>query len=700
MSKRNLCEVSDSDDDDEVLMVDSSVKKPKLVSSCVHDEFLGIKVKKKGSQNETEGRKCKICSQTFINKNPTNLKNHLRSKHPETYTKVMKKDGEAKIASSEAKVLVPSNSNCQTPAAEALFKKYKDTNQNKISDIFLPSLKGLKTSSQTPRPKMKEETSEKLLGLWIGGSTLPISCVEDDNMLLWLKSYDSQAVLPSRFKLRKLVNNTADQLVALIKESTGLARKVYITLDIWTSQCSTDSFLGVTAHMYNPKTGKRETYRICCREFKGSHTGISIANKLKSVLQEYGIFHKVSKMLTDCASNMIKAGRDINELNIDSDDEEDFPCSEDESDCDSISEEDEENFDDRAPLVNAQPVSFETGMATVRLERLNCIAHRVNTVVENTLNDRSSVFGRVLKKTRKFVIKYRRSAKAKGVLMKYYKRRLAGFCKTRWWTDVFMVKSVLLASEADGAPLEKLADEMEWNISITDRDVADLKLFIGVMSPFEQLFSKLNGELYSTINQVFPSLMELKSLLEKKVNEEKIGKFCKVLLTQVNNTFGFVCDPRDENFEPIYITTTFLDPYYKFLIDDGLKDMVFEYLLTLVKKNSGNDDNIEENADENPEESVSFVISGLSNISESISTRSVPPTISSSGASSLRACLQMDLTLYERKSNAFLAKVYEQAKQKASSTESNEDTVAKKVEVKPRDPLDFWTKQVTHFQSH
>ena len=130
MSKRNLCEVSDSDDDDEVLMVDSSVKKPKLVSSCVHDEFLGIKVKKKGSQNETEGRKCKICSQTFINKNPTNLKNHLRSKHPETYTKVMKKDGEAKIASSEAKVLVPSNSNCQTPAAEALFKKYKDTNQN------------------------------------------------------------------------------------------------------------------------------------------------------------------------------------------------------------------------------------------------------------------------------------------------------------------------------------------------------------------------------------------------------------------------------------------------------------------------------------------------------------------------------------------------------------------------------------------
>ena len=57
---------------------------------------------------------------------------------------------------------------------------------------------------------MKEEISEKLLGLWIGGSTLPISCVEDDNMLLWLKSYDSQAVLPSRFKLRKLVNNTAE----------------------------------------------------------------------------------------------------------------------------------------------------------------------------------------------------------------------------------------------------------------------------------------------------------------------------------------------------------------------------------------------------------------------------------------------------------------------------------------------------------
>ena len=34
--------------------------------------------------------------------------------------------------------------------------------------------------------------SERLLGFWIGGSTLPVSFVEDPNFELFLQSYDIQ----------------------------------------------------------------------------------------------------------------------------------------------------------------------------------------------------------------------------------------------------------------------------------------------------------------------------------------------------------------------------------------------------------------------------------------------------------------------------------------------------------------------------
>ena len=40
----------------------------------------------------------------------------------------------------------------------------------------------------------------------------------------------------------------------------------------------------------------------------------------------------------------------------------------------------------------------------------------------------------------------------------------------------------------------KLCDEMDWNIVITERNISDLKEYLSVMEPFEQLFAKLNWE--------------------------------------------------------------------------------------------------------------------------------------------------------------------------------------------------------------
>ena len=150
--------------------------------------------------------------------------------------------------------------------------KDRDSNgnvQGKISDLFAPSCSGLKKRSQSlpPRPKAKQDLSDLMLSIWIGSSSLPINIVDDENMLLWLKTFDPQATLPGRDKMRRLVNELADKIRAYIMERLEKSRRVNVSSDIWTSDDCVTSYIGITVHFLNPNTNKRENYRICCREF-------------------------------------------------------------------------------------------------------------------------------------------------------------------------------------------------------------------------------------------------------------------------------------------------------------------------------------------------------------------------------------------------------------------------------------------------
>ena len=106
-----------------------------------------------------------------------------------------------------------------------------------------------------------------MLSIWIGSSSLPINIVDDENMLIWLKTFDPQATLPGRNKMRRLVNELADKIRAYIMERLEKSRRVNVSSDIWTSDDCVTSYIGITVHFLNPNTNKRENYRICCREF-------------------------------------------------------------------------------------------------------------------------------------------------------------------------------------------------------------------------------------------------------------------------------------------------------------------------------------------------------------------------------------------------------------------------------------------------
>ena len=175
-----------NDSDISIEEEESGQRTVRVKRNAAHDEFSTYMKKLDGGKQELRSQ-CKHCSKNYAGKNPTTLKNNLKSAHPKLSVETNKKDEEqrAEIMESKSEGVSKSSSNLKS-ATEALFSSQKNKMDNYIQ------VKKRRSKSLPPRPKEKEIESERLLGFWIGGSTLPVSFVEDPNFELFLQSYDIQ----------------------------------------------------------------------------------------------------------------------------------------------------------------------------------------------------------------------------------------------------------------------------------------------------------------------------------------------------------------------------------------------------------------------------------------------------------------------------------------------------------------------------
>ena len=182
--KRRLDSGSDSDiikdSDNDLEDEESGQRTVRVKRNAAHDEFTTYIKKLDGGKQELRSQ-CKHCTKNYSGKNPTTLKNHLRSAHPKLSVETEKKDEEQRVEIVETRsASVSKSSSNLKSAAEALFSSQSNKMDNYIH------IKKRRSKSLPPRPKEKEVESERLLGFWIGGSTLPVSFVEDPNFELFL----------------------------------------------------------------------------------------------------------------------------------------------------------------------------------------------------------------------------------------------------------------------------------------------------------------------------------------------------------------------------------------------------------------------------------------------------------------------------------------------------------------------------------
>uniref|UniRef100_A0A1X7SHK7 DUF659 domain-containing protein n=1 Tax=Amphimedon queenslandica TaxID=400682 RepID=A0A1X7SHK7_AMPQE len=134
---------------------------------------------------------------------------------------------------------------------------------------------------------------------------LPLSTVESISFRALLSSLDPRYSVPSRKHLSSvLIRDRCSELYDSVKEHLKDVKELSLTMDIWSNR-QMRSYTGITAHYIS--NWKLQSLMLSCNRFKGSHTGEKIFQEYEDTVTYFGISSKVRHVVTDHASNMLKA---------------------------------------------------------------------------------------------------------------------------------------------------------------------------------------------------------------------------------------------------------------------------------------------------------------------------------------------------------------------------------------------------------
>ena len=268
---------------------------------------------------------------------------------------------------------------------------------------------------------------------------------------------------------------------------------------------------------------------LACRRFKGKHTADSIYEQYQETVNSYEIASKILSIVTDNASNMIRAFEGIPGFEGTSQDS----MSSSDSDCDSDSEEPYQDIDHS--LYVQLPTQWNP-----------CFAHTVQLAVQDGLKNTGPQLNKVLAKAAKIVSFARKSTHATEILED--EKRLQAANATRWNSQLYSIKSIL------SVPSEKL-DALD-TVHLTQYERNCLIDFCEVLKPFEDTTVFVQQENTVSASFVLPCVRGLKHKMTR-IN----SKFNSKLVTTLKESVHRRLATFEENEQ--YILAAVLDPRFK-----------------------------------------------------------------------------------------------------------------------------------------
>lgn len=288
------------------------------------------------------------------------------------------------------------------------------------------------------------------------------------------------------------------------------------------------------------------------REFPSPHTGAAIVQIVKDVMEKWGLSSKASYMVTDNASNMVKAFKLIRsqaieeaeslenkEKGVQPEEDEEFGFDEDEDDDDSTCDDSyvasststfgaacaegstEENdltneeIDSEASDFFADESNSDFAVKDyVGLHRIGCFSHTLQLVVTSFDKHRNQKgnkeIGKAIQSAKKFAAKFNSSSIATPKLIKLSGgRKLIKDVATRWSSTYLLVKRLLDLR----IYIDQICQECKFD-SLTITEWATLEKIVHLLKPFAHYTQLLSGDKFVTLSAVVPAIAELKLHLE------------------------------------------------------------------------------------------------------------------------------------------------------------------------------------------
>lgn len=338
----------------------------------------------------------------------------------------------------------------------------------------------------------------------------PISIVEDPEFRKFVHLLSPNYNIPTRKTISNslipaVYNELKEEIQAMFKKP-GIA--VCLTADGWTSQNNQNHFYAITAHFIDGNTQLKNVL-LDCIHFTERNTANNIAAMLKNVAFEWDLQNNVTAIVTDNASNIIKAVK-------------------------------------------------IAGWTQVR-----CTAHSLNLAVNNGLQ--KDELKNIINKVKSIVEYFKRSTHALAQLQINQQNlnlpmlKLKQDCITRWNSTYDMLTRFYTLKNA---VITTLAIENPGLNRITVEEWAIISKLINILKIFHTVTEALCSEKHVTLSKIpiyVSSMME--NLKEHTANADQNGEilsnFCNKTKEELISRFG------DVETNELIAQATILDPRFK-----------------------------------------------------------------------------------------------------------------------------------------
>ena len=165
-----------------------------------------------------------------------------------------------------------------------------------------------RSSSTSTYSRTSTRAKHLMQSLWdnvIIGCGLPVSLVDHPKTCKFLSDMDARYDPPCRQTVTQtLVPKSVQTQKDALRAELDKCNSISLTTDVWTDR-RMHAYLGITVHALvggNPKSNL-----LAFRTLTGSHTGQRIADEIDAVVREFDVKDKIRCVVTDNASNMLKA---------------------------------------------------------------------------------------------------------------------------------------------------------------------------------------------------------------------------------------------------------------------------------------------------------------------------------------------------------------------------------------------------------